>query len=379
MNVSRCLGLFAVTLLALAFTGCKHSDDAAVPDDSFAPQPVAQRVVSGLQEPVSLVFLSKTSWLVAERRSGRILWIENGKLRPAPFATIPVPTSPESSGGLLGLAVDSAYPTRPFVYARYTDPSGSTQRVVRFTVKDGIGVDPLTVIDGLPGGGHDGGRLLFGPDEKLYVTLGDANHPDLVQGYDKLPGKVLRYNPDGSIPPDNPMELAKTGWAGNANDDSKQLDGEKTPVYTIGHRDPCGIASNPETGELYITDTGPDHNDAILHLVAGDNYGWPDVSGISDDPHYRQPLWASGQKTLAPTGMAFYSGSALPQFHGNLIFASASDGKLRRAIFDGIDKITAVEDIPEADANARLDVAMGPDGDLYFTSMDSIYRLTVQK
>jgi len=378
------LGLLACASLALS--GCRTSGQAAREEMSGQPEVAVERVTSGLQEPVSLVFLSKTQWLVAERQSGRIRWIENGKLRPEPFATVQVPApAGRYEYGLLSLAVDPDYADNHYVYAFHTAGTGSRatgQRIVRFTVRDGAGADMTTIVDNLPAGAsccHNGGRIIFGTDGKLYVTLGDTQRQEQAQNYDALPGKILRFNPDGSIPEDNPFEQQKTGWAGTeSNDPQKQqqvLGGLRTPVFAIGLRNPFGIAVNPQDGEFYLTDNGPERGDEVNHLVAGENYGWPEVMGISDDPRFRSPLWATDGR-IAPTGIAVYTGTEFPQFRGNLFFAAYNDGKLRRIVLkDAADTVSSVEVVREAGSNARLDVVMGPDGRLYFTSLDAIYRV----
>jgi len=387
MNTYRRIMAALLVVMALAaLNGCRESAPAPARAAAGAPRIVVERVVGGLQEPVSLVFLSPTHWLVAERRSGRIRWIEHGRLRAEPFAQVAVPTpAGYHEYGLLGLAVDPDYPDRPFVYAFHTVGSGGSatgQRIVRFTVQNGRGTDPTIIVDGLPAGQrccHNGGRILFGSDGMLYVTLGDTQRQEQAQNYDALPGKVLRYRPDGTVPADNPFELQRTGWAGtepnNPNTPPEQLGGFRTPVYAIGFRNPFGIALNRDTGDIYVSDNGPDHGDEINHLATGDHYGWPEVMGASGDARFRNPLWSTGRSIIAPTGMAFYAGPDFPQFRGHLFFAAYNDGRLRRAAFDGPDRIASVAVVAEAGTNARLDVAMGPDGRLYFTSLDGIYRL----
>lgn len=384
MNAYRYVAALIIVIAGMfMLSGCK-TDGRTARAEAVGDGIVAEKVASGLQEPVSLVFLSNTQWLVAERRSGRIRWIENGKLRAEPFATVPVPApAGYNEYGLLGLAVDPDYAGNHYVYAFHTVGSGgraSGQRVVRFTVQNGKGTNMTTIVDGLPAGAsccHNGGRILFGTDGKLYITLGDTQRQDQAQSYESLPGKVLRYNPDGSIPNDNPFEKPQTGSASKASEDelNKPLDGQNTPVYAIGFRNPFGMTVDPDSGELYVTDNGPDRGDEVDHLVAGDNYGWPTVVGNSDDPHFHAPLWATGNTTIAPTGIAVYTGTEFPQFRGNLFFAAYNDGKLRRIVLDGTDRMSSTEIVQAAGSNAKLDVAMGPDGRLYFTSLDAVYRL----
>jgi glucose/arabinose dehydrogenase len=386
MNANRFITALCLIIGLFALSGCRTSAPAARGGMSREPEVSVERVVDGLQEPVSLVFLSETQWLVAERRSGRIRWIENGRLRAEPFATLLVP-SPAGyhEYGLLGLAVDPNYETNGYVYAFHTVGTGNRatgQRIVRFTVRDGAGADMTTIVDNLPAGAsccHNGGRITFGSDGMLYATLGDTQRQEQAQNYDSLPGKVLRYNPDGSIPEDNPFEQQKTGWAGSESGDPEQqqqpLGGVRTPVFAIGFRNPFGITINPADGELYLTDNGPDGRDEVNRVVAGENYGWSEVMGYSDDPRFRTPLWASGDTSIAPTGIAFYTGTEFPQFTGNLFFAAYNDGRLRRAVMSDPNSISSVEVVQAAGSNARLDVAMGPDGRLYFTGTDAVYRL----
>ena len=385
MNAYRYVAAVSLVIAGVVMlSGCRSAGRPVQADTTTGDDVVAEKVVDGLQEPVSLVFLSNTQWLVAERRSGRIRWIENGKLRAEPFATVPVPTpAGYDEYGLLGLAVDPNYADNRYVYAFHTVGSGDRatgQRVVRFTVQDGLGANMTTIVDGLPAGRsccHNGGRILFGPDEKLYVTLGDTQRQDEAQNYDSLAGKVLRYNSDGSIPNDNPFEKPQTGSASRASEEqlNTPLGGQQTPVYALGFRNPFGIAVHAESGEMYITDNGPDRGDEVNYLVAGDNYGWPVVMGSADNPNFHAPVWASGNSTVAPTGIAVYTGTEFPQYRGNLFFASYIDGKLRRIALDGPDRLASIQVVPAAGNNAKLDVVMGPDGRLYFTSLNAVYRL----
>ena len=368
-------------MLALAVTGC-HDITPAQAQGGRATGIIVEKVAGGLREPVALAFLPNDIILIAERHSGRIRWLEHGVLRKEPFATVAVPTLPDAPGcGLLGLAVDPDYPRLPFVYAFYTVGDGNRitgQRLVRFTVRDGTGAAETTLVDKLPAdatGHNNGGRLLFGADGKLYVAIGDTRHEQQAQDYEALAGKVLRYNRDGTIPADNPFEEQKTATASDPRNDKQQLGGLKTPVYTLGFRNPAGMALDLKSGDIYLADTGPDGHDELDRLAAGDNYGWPQVMGFSTDPHFRQPLWDSGHAALMPSGMAYYTGSALAQYRGDLFFGSTKDGKLRYVALQGRDQLAKIATIPAADSLARLDVAMGRDEYLYFTSLDAVYRL----
>ncbi len=358
--------------LAAFLTGCRGSGQSTQAQGSL-PQPVVERVLGGLHAPVSLVFLSPRVWLVAEQHHGQIRWIEDGKLRATPFAAVDVSTAGDDPDhGLLSLAVDPNYPTPSYVYACHT--AGGGGRITRFTIRNGKGLEPVVIVDNLPAAG----RIAFGADGQLYVAQDDLTADARAQDYAALAGKVLRFTPGGGIPADNPLELETTGWAGKGGDDNKPVGGMKTPVFTIGHRDPRGIAVQPDTGDVYITEVGPNHGDEINRLVAGDNYGWPEVVGAAENPRFRVPLWTTGVRELAPTGAAFYTGATPRAFRGNLFFTSLRDGKLRRAIFKGRDTISAVVTVPEAGNHAKLDVAIGLDGNIYFTDTDAIYRLRLK-
>ena len=151
---------------------------------------------------------------------------------------------------------------------------------------------------------YDGGRIKFGPDGKLYITTGDATNPSTAQDLNSLAGKILRINPDGTIPGDNPF--------GNY-------------VYSYGHRNPQGISWN-SNGELYSSEHGPSRNDEINIIVAGANYGWPDKCSEQEGINDVEPIRCYTKFTLAPSGIAF--------FEGDLYVASLRGTQLRRIIFN---------------------------------------------
>ena len=369
--------VIVIALFIIVMSGCRDHTAAATPKSpasrtATTTTPIAERVVGNIDEPVALVFLSNDILLVAERRSGRIRWVERGQLRQEPFATVAVPhVSGYNEHGLLGLAVDPGYPAQPYLYAFHTVPNAQDQpvgqEVVRFTIANGRGTQPLVIIPNLPvsaGCCHNGGRIHFGPDGKLYVSIGDTLRQNTAQDPRALSGKILRYNRDGTIPADNPFRVLP-GNRPNA-------------VFTMGHRNVFGIAVNPDTRQIYVTENGPNTNDEINHLVAGANYGWPTALGVTRDSRFRPPLWTSGNTTIAPTGATFYTGTDFPAFHGDLLFANYNDGRLRRAIFSTPDSITGVETIAAAGGQAKLDVAISPTGVIYYSSMSAIYRLRPQ-
>jgi glucose/arabinose dehydrogenase len=296
-----------------------------------------------------------------ELKTGNVRIIENGKLQEGPFATVGVATIGES--GLLGLALDPDFPENHYVYILRTVPDSVTgrpmkQEVIRFTDDQGKGVDPSVIVEDLPAtknSVHNGGRLEFGPDEKLWITIGDGD-PDpgtLLNSYDPSSyyGKVLRFNRDGSIPADNPVP--------------------NSPVYAMGFRNPFGMAFHPTTGSLFVSENGPTDSDEINVVVPSGNYGWPFVRGIANQPRrYVDPVYVWHQ-SIAPTGVAFHPGDP-----NTLFVCSAISGELR-ALTLGADFKSVVSEEPIA-RGCHLDVEVSNNGNLYISGFDSIRRVQLQ-
>jgi aldose sugar dehydrogenase len=283
-----------------------------------------QLVASGLQAPWAMD-LAPDGRLFVTERPGRVRIVQlgsGGGLRVEPWATLPASTVTEGEKGLLGIALDPEFTQTRFVYLYYSYvlANGATRnKVVRMRDADGRGVEETIVLDGIPGNAsHDGGRLKFGPDGKLYVTTGDAENGANAQNASSLAGKILRLNRDGSIPADNPT-------AGS-------------PAWSLGHRNVQGIAWHPDTGALYETEHGPSNpfpdccNDEVNLILPGGNYGWPTVRGAPVDPRFRDPLLDSGRlETWAPSGAAFATKPG--PIRGSFIFATLRGQHLHRVVF----------------------------------------------
>ncbi len=308
-------------------------------------------VAEGLEVPWELAFPPDGRILVAER-PGRIRVIRSGALLQASWATLPVASVSEA--GLMGMALHPQFATNGHLFVCYTyrDATGRLlNRVARLTDVDGRGVNHQVVLDGIPGAPiHDGCRLGFGPDGKLYVTMGDASNSGQAQNLSSLSGKVLRLEADGSVPADNPFPGSY--------------------VYTYGHRNPQGLAWHPATGDLFITEHGPDTNDEVNILRAGSNYGWPDILGVVNNPRFQDPI-LTFTPTVAPAGAAFYSGQRLPaSWEGNFIFANLKASYLQRVILAPPDFRTVLshQRLFQGQFGRLRAVALAPDGYLYFTT-----------
>ena len=221
-----------------------------------------QVVARNLHTPWAMDFTPDGRILLTER-PGRIRIVREDRLLPEAWMTLG-DVDDELACGLLGLAVDPHFSSNRFVYAAYTYRTTEghlRDRLVRLRERaDGKGaVDRVLLEYGIPGGSqHHGGCVKFGPDGKLYWTTGDLGRPEISQDRSHLAGKILRLNPDGSVPSDNPFS--------------------ESPVYSYGHRNPQGLAWQPGTRDLYVVDHGPSFRDELNRVEVGGNYGWPEIT-----------------------------------------------------------------------------------------------------
>ena len=306
-------------------------------------------VAENLEVPWSVAWLPDGTMLFTER-TGQLRVMQDGVLQEEPLLDIDVGSV---EGGLLGLAVDPDYAENNYIYLYYTynELFSSANKLVRYVYSDGMISEDGTVLDKIPGGPfHDGGRIKFGPDGMLYVTTGDAGVPELSQDADSLGGKILRVNPDGTIPHDNPFE-------GSA-------------VYSMGHRNPQGLDWDA-TGNLLVTEHGPSGwmgsaHDEINLIVPGGNYGWPRVIGGDAQKGMISPVLHTGHETWAPSGAAFYDSDAIPQWTGKYFVATLRGSHLHVVDFGpGGKEVLGHEKILEREFGRLRDVAVGPDGGLY--------------
>jgi glucose/arabinose dehydrogenase len=284
-------------------------------------------VAGGLHAPTAMEFAPDGRLFVAEQ-GGSLRVIENGVLLPTPFLTLPVNSSGER--GLLGIAFDPAFTVNHYVYVYYTTASSPIHnRVSRFTAAGDVAVPGSEVdlldLDNLSSAtNHNGGAIHFGLDGKLYIGVGEnANGPN-AQSLGTLLGKMLRINPDGSIPTDNPFYATATGV--------------DRAIWALGLRNPFTFAVQPGTGQIFINDVGESTWEEIDVGVPGANYGWPVTEGPTSDPRFHGPLFAYGHgagNTLgcAITGGTFYDPlvAEFPAaYTGSYFFADLCNGWIRR-------------------------------------------------
>lgn len=278
--------------------------------------------------------------LFVTERPGRIRLVADGRLDPEPLATLAVAAVGE--GGLMGLALDPAFARNGRLYTCYTAYKGRSliNRVVRLTLREARAGNERVLLDDLPGASiHDGCRLKFGPDGKLYVTTGDAAAPRLAQRLESLAGKILRLNPDGTLPADNP-------FAGSF-------------VYSLGHRNPQGLGWD-RAGRLFAAEHGPWGRDEVNRIVPGQNYGWPEVSGKGGETRFAEPVLESGSDTWAPSGITFLG--------DDLFVAGLRGRRLLRVTFASDGTVARVTSLLNGTHGRLRDVVVGPEGALYVTT-----------
>jgi len=341
--------LFGLLAIALIFAYVPVSSQIAAPAPDFS----IDVLIKGLDTPWAIDFAPDRRIFITER-GGRIRVVERGQLRLDPWMTLDVAASGEA--GLLGLALDPRFAQNFFLYVAYTyrNDSGKMQnRLVRLRedpkTSKGI-LDKVLIENVAAANNHDGGRLKFGPDGKLYWSMGDAQERRRAQNLSSLNGKILRLNPDGSIPKDNPFP--------------------NSYVYSYGHRNPQGLAWQPKTGRLYATEHGPSGfqgccRDEVNFIEPGKNYGWPEVRGDETREGMAPPVIHAGtSETWAPTGATFVTRGP---WAGSLLFTGLRGQTLYRVQLDPSDprKTGQLERHFSRRFGRLRDVVEGPDGNLY--------------
>lgn len=283
-------------------------------------------------------------------RLGTIRVIENGKLNPEPLIRFTSPFISRGEGGLMGIVLDQKHSENHYIYVMHSYLEGNKiyNRVVRLIERDKKAYIDKIILDKIPGGEiHNGGRIKIGKDNRLYITAGDAGNSALAQDIGSLAGKILRIELDGSIPKDNPIK--------------------NSPIYSLGHRNPQGLAWNLNS-MLYESEHGQTAHDEINIIRAGANYGWPLVQGdeTSNEIKAELPLIQSGNTTWAPSGMTFINKGP---WIGKLLVATLRGEKILVISLDS--KGTTVSNIEPLFKNeyGRLrEVIQGEDGSIYIAT-----------
>ena len=333
------------------------------------------KVVEGLEYPWGLAFLPDGRMLVTER-PGRLRIVgKDGKLVPQAVAGLPQ-VAVHGQGGLLDVALHPRFTQNDLVYLSYAarGEGGISTEVARGRLSANRLENVEVIFRQQPKSGsgrHFGSRLVFDREGYLYITLGDRGDMERAQKADDHAGSVIRLHDDGRVPADNPF-VGKPGW--------------KPEKYTFGNRNIQGAALHPRTGQLWTHEHGPQGGDEVNVIRAGVNYGWPVITygvnyGIgtkigegAHKPGMAQPLhyWVP---SIAPSGMAFYTGNRFPAWRGDLFLGALRDQVLVRLKLDG-DKIVSEERMLKNVLGRIRDVRSGPDGYLYLLTDESNGALT---
>lgn len=384
-------GVAVVLALAILAAAC----DGEVSGPGSAPEPEPTRedapLTAGLGIESEVVVSADYPGALAFTPDGRLLYNEvstgdirvlspQGQLLPKPFAHVDVATGTE--WGLLGLAIDPDYESNHYVYVYFMERTSQTENiarpvVMRFTDVDNRGRDRTRILDDLPSsaGQHAAGHLRFGDDGYLYVGVGDYEESELAQDLDSVQGKILRVNKeDGSAPEDNPFVE----------------DPDADPrIFAFGFRHPYNFAFHPETGQLYSIDEGSQNCDEINRVVAGGNYGWPD-SFTFDTCAYEDaivaiynPTWQDklplpkprdNGSNAKPTGIEFVSGDVYPSLGDSLLICAANGSVMQFLHLQGRGQDKVIEGGTVVD-DCQFDIAVGPDGVVYYSNLAEIRRL----
>ncbi len=344
---------FALVVSLLTVFGFMDAKAQLVDESSLQKQVIA----SNLHNPWEIVFAPDGRTFFTER-IGNLREIENNTLLDKPLSTINVAAVGE--GGLLGLALDPNFEKNHYLYLYYTYSNSSMlyNRVSRFTESNNTISSEKILIDNIPANTyHDGGRIKFGPDGKLYVTTGDAGRKESAQDITYLGGKILRINSDGTIPSDNPFR--------------------GSPVYSYGNRNPQGLDWDPRNGNLIETEHGPSGengwhaHDEVNLITAGKDYGWPFVIGMANDSRFVNPIYQTGDVTWAPSGATFYTSDKIRDLKGKYLIATLLGQHMEVLTLDQNETVESTQKIFDGTYGRLRDVVQAPDGSLYILTSNS--------
>jgi uncharacterized repeat protein (TIGR03806 family) len=330
------------------------------------PEGFSEKVVAtGITGATAMTIAPDGRIFVCEQ-TGALRVVKDDKLLDEPFVTVSVDSSWER--GLIGVTLDPDFPKKPFVYLCYVAPAPYPHhRVSRFTAKGDVAApgsevillkgDDQTKLGGGVPNGHQGGAIHFGKDGKLYVALGEQTAGLPSQKLDTFQGKILRINPDGSVPEDNPF--------------FKTAAGKYRAVWALGLRNPFTFAVQAGTGRILINDVGEARWEEINEGVAGANYGWPHAEGPGTNNKYQNPLYAYDHGLgRSISGGTFYDPPVRQfpkEYAGKYFFADFMDNWIR--VLDP-DHPKDVKPFATGLAGA-VDLRVGPDGSLYYLNRNA--------
>jgi glucose/arabinose dehydrogenase len=333
-----------------------------------APAALTKKAIAtGLDFPAGFAFLPDGRIIFGERNTGEIRLLDPATKKNTLLYQV---SHVQSNGeqGLLGLAADPKYPSKPFIYAYATRAlkSGLLNEILKIEVQNDKGVSSTVIFksDTTPGDYHDGGHIAFGPDGMLYAVVGEGHIAGNAQNLNNNAGKVLRMTRNGDVPSDNPF----TGKL----------------IFAYGLRNSFGFTFDPQTGLLWETENGPECNDEINLEQSGENHAWGPSETCSgqapqntnqDGPSPRIMPLAYFPTTIAPTGVVFCDGCGLTNAQGNLFFGAYNTGQIREVKPTQDRRQVSSLFIAYRNDESILSMQDAPDGTIYFSTPTAIYEL----
>ena len=343
IRIAGIIGALAISVIILS----SPSESPPIPQPTMKTtgNDAVEILATNLQKPWALDFADDRIFIT--EKVGRVRVFQSNEMIESPLATLR--TADVFGGGLLGIAAHYDFTNNHLLYVYYTyvEDGKLWNKVLQIKESQNKLQEATTIIDKIPGSEFsNGGIIKFGPDQKLYVGTGagsDSSHAS--QDINSLAGKILRLNADGSIPNDNPFP--------------------ESPVFSLGHSNPQGFGWD-STGNMYVTELGPQKNDEINLIQAGQNYGWPDQQ-CSGDSKFVDSL-VCYDPNIEPGGIIFYNGDKL-DFKKKMIMASLSPQNLDQLEINE-DGLISQQSILTGLGRIR-DVTEGPDGYLYFITSNT--------
>lgn len=381
--------VLALTLGGLGFlaVGGRSPALAGVPATSLSPtdgtEPLPpgasiQTVLSNMTKPIAMAFDPQGRLFYTEKEAGNVRLFSNGSLQASPVIHYAVDGTC-SERGLLGIAIDPNFTTNHYIYVYYTYDANpgttceaTTNRVARFVENNGVGTNSVDIFTSTQtAGNHNGGNIHFGPDGKLYISIGDNANAANSQDVTVKNGKIHRINSDGTIPPDNPV-FTQTGALGS--------------LYAMGVRNTFDFTFDSLTsGRIFASENGPGCDDEMNRIEAGYNYGWRasypcDDTNPSSQYNTIAPLWflANGTCCMAPTGITVYTGSQIPQWRNGLFMATYNNSQLRHFYLNADRTLVTTTNVVQG-VTIGTDLETGPDGALWYIEGGGYVAGTLKK
>lgn len=342
--------LFSLILLCLlAGTACKKKNDPPL-----EPVDTTSRVLTqNLTYPWEILW-GPDHYIWMTERGGRVSRVNPANGAVTPLLTIPDVQS-QGEGGLLGMVLHPDFSSTPHVFVAYNYNNGGNYRekIVRYIYNGTTLINPVILLDNIAAGGvHNGCRLLITPDQKLFISTGDAGNSSHAQNNNSVNGKILRLNLDGSVPADNPIP--------------------SNPLWSTGHRNAQGLVY--AHNRLYSSEHGPNNDDEINIIEKGRNYGWPTVAGFCDPGPEQTFCTANNVKepikawtpTIAVCGLDYYDNDLIPQWKNSLLLCTLKGSRLFQLPLNaGHDAITGTNEFFQGAYGRLRDICIAPDGKVY--------------